>query len=77
LAQLSLTQLLSDCGLAVSGKQVKDALASSAVLMNGRHLGFDSNMNLSACFSSENAMYGRFFLIRLGKKKYHLFEVVA
>lgn len=77
LAQLPLTQLLSDCGLAASGKQVKDALASNAVLLNGRHLGFDDNMNLAACFSREHAMFGRFFLIRLGKKKYHLFELVV
>jgi tyrosyl-tRNA synthetase len=75
LSQLPLTQLLSECGLATSGKQVKDALASNAVLLNGKPLSFDSNMNLSVCFSRENAMYDRFFLIRLGKKKYHLFEL--
>lgn len=75
LSQLPMTQLLSDCGLATSGKQVKDALASNAVLLNGRSLGFESNMNLAACFARENALYGRFFLIRLGKKKYHLFEL--
>lgn len=76
LSQLPLTQLLSDCGLA-TGKQVKDALASSAVLLNGKPLSFDSNMKLAGCFSRENAMYGRFFLIRLGKKKYHLFELAV
>ena len=77
LAQLPLTQLLSECGLATSGKQVKDALASNAVLLNGRPLDFGSNMNLPACFAREKAMYGRFFLVRLGKKKYHLFESIA
>lgn len=75
LSQLPMTQLLSDCGLATSGKQVKDALASNAVLLNGKPLGFESNMNLPVCFARENALYGRFFLIRLGKKKYHLFEL--
>ncbi len=75
LSQLPMTQLLSDCGLATSGKQVKDALASNAVLINGIPLGFESNMNLPTCFARENALYGRFFLVRLGKKKYHLFEL--
>jgi len=75
LSQLPMTQLLSDCGLAASGKQVKDALASNAVLLNGKPLGFESNMNLPAIFARANALYGRFFLIRLGKKKYHLFEL--
>lgn len=77
LSQLPMTQLLSDCGLATSGKQVKDALASNAVLLNGRPLGFDSNMSLSVCFARDNAFFGRFFLIRLGKKKYHLFELAV
>jgi len=77
LSQTPLTQLLSDCGVAASGKQVKDALASNAVNLNGKSLGFESNMNLPACFARENALYGRFFLIRLGKKKYHLFELVV
>ena len=77
LSQLPMTQLLSDCGLATSGKQVKDALASNAVLLNGKPLGFESNMNLPASFARENTLYGRFFLIRLGKKKYHLFELVV
>ncbi|MFT3930236.1 MAG: tyrosine--tRNA ligase [Spongiibacteraceae bacterium] len=75
LSQLPMTQLFSDCGLATSGKQVKDALASNAVLLNGKSLGLESNMNLPACFARENALYGRFFVIRLGKKKYHLFEL--
>ncbi len=77
LSHLPLTQLLSDCGLAASGKQVKDALASNAVRLNGRPLSFESNMNLPSCFARENAMYGRFFLVRLGKKKYHLFESIV
>ena len=77
LSQLPLTQLLSDCGLATSGKQVKDALAGNAVLLNGRALGIDSNMQVPMCFARDAALYGRFFLVRLGKKKYHLFESVA
>ena len=72
---LSLTQIFSDCGLATSGKQVKDALGSRAVALNGRVLSADDNMN-AACFGVDRALYGRFFIARLGKKKYHIFEIV-
>jgi tyrosyl-tRNA synthetase len=76
LAGLPLTQLLVDCGLAASGKQVKDALAAQAVLVNGLSLDVDANLNLPICFSPERALYGRFYVLRLGKKKYQLFEIV-
>lgn len=72
---LPLTQLLVDAGVATSGKQVKDALASRAVLVNGEALGADDNMNLPQSLAVERAFYGRFYLVRLGKKKYHLFEI--
>jgi tyrosyl-tRNA synthetase len=76
LVELPLTQLLVECGLAVSGKQVKDALAAQAVLVNGISLDIDANLNLPICFSPERALYGRFYVLRLGKKKYQLFEIV-
>jgi tyrosyl-tRNA synthetase len=71
----SLTQLLTDSGMVSSGKQVKDALGRQAVLVNGRALGAGDNMNLGTCFVPAEAMYGRFYLLKLGKKKYHLFEL--
>ena len=71
-----LTQLLADAGLAPSGKQIKDALQRAAVFINGAPKGLDDNMNVVGCFASDAAFYGRFYLVRLGKKKYHLFEVV-
>lgn len=71
-----LTQLFSDCGLAASGKQVKDALGNRAAVLNGCALGSEDNMKAGECFAIERALYGRFFIARLGKKKYHLFEVV-
>jgi tyrosyl-tRNA synthetase len=71
----SLTQLLTDSAMVSSGKQVKDALGRQAVQVNGRALGAGDNMNLGACFVSAEAMYGRFYLLKLGKKKYHLFEL--
>ena len=75
LAEGSLTAVLTDAGMVASGKQVKDALGRQAVLVNGRALGAEDNMNPAACFAADEAMYGRFYLVKLGKKKYHLFEV--
>ena len=74
LADGSLTQVLTDAGMVSSGKQVKDALGRQAVLVNGRALGADDNMNPGACFDPGQALHGRFYLVKLGKKKYHLFE---
>ncbi|WP_027330492.1 tyrosine--tRNA ligase [Marinimicrobium agarilyticum] len=70
-----LTQLLVDAGMAGSGKQVKDALGREAVVINGVARGADDNLRVSECFAAEAALFGRFFICRLGKKKYHLFEV--
>ncbi len=71
-----LTQLLSEAGVVSSGKQVKDALARKAVLVNGRELGFEHNADLPAVFATDAALCERFYLVKLGKKKYHLFELV-
>lgn len=69
------TQLLAEHGIAPSGKQVKDALSRNAVTFNGVARSMADNMKLLECLARENALHGRFFLIRLGKKKYHLLEV--
>ena len=69
----TLTQLLADCGMAGSGKQVKDALQRNAVIVNGEAIGLESNGQPAAVFSADKALFGRFYLVRLGKKKYHLF----
>ena len=73
----SVTQILTEAGMVNSGKQVKDALGRGAVLVNGHSLTFEDNLNPAAVFASERAAHGRFFLVRLGKKKYHLFELAA
>ena len=70
----TLTRLLRDCGMAASGKPVKDALQRSALLVNSRPVGVEQNGEPAAVFSVEGALFGRFYLVRLGKKKYHLFE---
>jgi tyrosyl-tRNA synthetase len=59
-----------------SGKQVKDALGRKAVAVNDRVLGLEDNPEVGKCFPLSDAAFGRFYLVKLGKKKYHLFEVV-
>ncbi|MCP5123035.1 MAG: tyrosine--tRNA ligase [Pseudomonadales bacterium] len=71
----TLTQLLVDAGMAPSGKQVKDALGRDAVTINNRPVGWAQNTDVAACLDVSGALFGRFFLVRLGKKKYHLFEI--
>lgn len=73
-SSIPLTQLLVDVGMAESGKQIKDALMRNAVLINGHAKSMDDNMNVAALFDGSNSVFGRFFLVKLGKKKYHLFE---
>jgi tyrosyl-tRNA synthetase len=76
LDSVPLTQLLADAELAASGKQVKDALARNAVLINGVVKSLEDNMKTIESFSVGVAFFGRFYLVKVGKKKYHLFEVV-
>ncbi len=71
----TVTQLLAEAGMARSGKQVKDALLSGAVSVNGCPLAWADNGAPAACLAPERALHGRFFVIRLGKKKYHLFDL--
>ena len=75
LDSIPLTQLLADAELATSGKQIKDALARSAVLINGAAKSLDDNMKAAESFAIANAFFGRFYLVKVGKKKYHLFDI--
>ena len=70
-----LSQWIVDAGMVKSGKQVKDALGRKAVLINNSPKGNEENLDATACFAEEAALYGRFYLVKLGKKSYHLFEV--
>lgn len=74
LLQKPLTQILTDCGMVKAGREVKDALGRHSVFVNGISQGNSDNMKAREIFSKEKALHGRFFLVRLGKKKYHLFE---
>ncbi len=75
LSQKPLTQLFVDAGMVKAGREVKDALGRNSVFVNGIAKGSEDNMNAQQLFSVDNALFGRFFLVRLGKKKYHLFEL--
>jgi len=72
----TLTQLLSESGMVSSGKQVKDALKNNAVTINGVAVRGEASIAVEACFSPDQALHGRYWIVRLGKKKYHLFTTV-
>ena len=71
-----LTTLLTECGMAKAGREVKDALGRSAVLVNGIAKDERDNLRAGECFNPGSALYGRFFMVKMGKKKHHLFELV-
>lgn len=76
LVEGSLTGLFVSSGLAKNSKQVKDALMRDAVLVNGAAIGWDMNMQMSNIFTIDNGLHEKWFIVRLGKKSYHLFKLV-
>lgn len=74
LSDKPLTSILSEAGMG-QGKQVKDALGRNAVLVNGVAYGMDALMQGTDIFADDKALFGRFFMVKLGKKKHHLFEL--
>ena len=74
-ADQTLTQLLVNLGMAATGRQVRDALARGAVLINEQPLGADDNTRTAELLASDRTLAGRFFLLRFGKKHHHLLEV--
>jgi len=75
LSQTPLTQLFTEAGIVKAGREVKDALGRNSVFINGIAKGSEDNMSAEQLFSADNALYERFFLVKIGKKKYHLFEL--
>ena len=65
------TQLLAQVGVA-TGKQIKDALAREAILVNGQPVTGGATVTCEEALAPRRALHGRFFLVRFGKKKYHL-----
>ncbi len=77
LAEKTFMQLLVGVGAAASGKQVKDALARGAVTVNDRMVSLAESVQSEAVLAAERALFGRFYLVRIGKKQHHLFEVAG
>jgi tyrosyl-tRNA synthetase len=75
ITETPLTTLFAECGMVKTGREVKDALGRNAVLINGEAKGAADNMSTAESFTNDKALYGRFFLVKLGKKKHHLFEI--
>lgn len=73
LTDLPLTSFFTESGLATNGKQVKDALQRNSVFVNGVAKGMADNMLATDIFAAENGYYNKYFLVKLGKKKHHLF----
>ena len=61
----TMTGLFSECGLALSGKEVKDALLRNALSINGVTKCYEANMNIARCFFLDHELYGRFFIVKL------------
>ncbi len=72
-AEKPLTSLLAESGMAKVGREVKDALGRNAVWVNGEAKSSEDNMSSGEIFSRDKALYDKFFLVKLGKKKNHLF----
>ena len=45
------------------------------MLINNRAVGWEDNADVAGCFDPAQALFGRYYLVKLGKKKYHLFEI--
>ena len=72
----SLIQLLSEAGLG-NGKQIKDSLNNAAIRINNIVIGSQFNTEFTELFSPEKALYRQYFIVRMGKKKYHLFTLTS
>ena len=74
-ANKPLTSLLAESGMVKAAREAKDALGRNAVLVNGQVKGSEDNMKAGETFTTENALFGRFFLVKLGRRKNHLFTL--
>lgn len=70
-----LTALLANAGLAKSGKQVKDGLSRGGISINDRLVRLEDNMDAKNIFTKDKALFGQWFLVRFGKKNYHLLRL--
>ncbi|SIT11642.1 tyrosine--tRNA ligase [Neptunomonas antarctica] len=71
-----LTSLLAEADMG-NGKQIKDALQRNAVTVNGVAKGLEDNFKSAEVFAESEGIYNAYFLVKLGKKKHHLFYYSA
>jgi tyrosyl-tRNA synthetase len=64
----SLVEVLCSGGLATSNRAAREFIANGAVSVNGNRI-----QDVAAHLLDEQAMYGRYWLARRGKKQFHLF----
>jgi tyrosyl-tRNA synthetase len=63
---LPVVDLLTRVGLATSKREARDLLTAGAISINGRRV-----QNVDARVSRETARFGKFLILRKGKKSYH------
>ena len=64
---LSLVELLVQTGLAPSNKMAREFIGNGAVLVNG-----EKATDPAATLDMKKALFGEFFLLKRGKKLFHL-----
>jgi tyrosyl-tRNA synthetase len=68
---LPVVDLLTRVGLAASKREARDLVTAGAISINGRRVG-----SVDAGVSHETARFGRFLILRKGKKSYHAATIV-
>jgi tyrosyl-tRNA synthetase len=65
--EVSLVEILVSCGLAKSNRVAREFIANGAISVNGQRQTMEDTL-----LSKSMALYGQFFLIKRGKKIFHL-----
>jgi tyrosyl-tRNA synthetase len=66
-ASVDIVQVLVDTGLATSRKMAREFVANNAVSVNGIRVASDQHL-----LQREGALFGKYFVIKRGKKQFHL-----
>lgn len=69
--RLPVVELLTRVGLAASKREGRDLVSAGAISINGQQV-----KSVDATISRDTARFGRFIIIRKGKKKYHAATLV-
>lgn len=72
----TLAQLMVEMGVVASGRLVVDALAKGGVVLNDRVLSGGDNAKLAELMTPGGGVSQHYYLLRFGKKRHHLVEVV-